>query len=121
MAPITIGETLDKMVNAKQKSQPKIDFFRGLERPPSPMAIGTANDSKRRRKLLQTCLANASISFSNCYFSSNHVSRDPNEPKWSIGRNGKRHVHACTFDGNQTDEIVGGLERERNAVLKVFG
>lgn len=51
-------------------------------------------------------LGNSSVSFLNCYFSSNHVSRDKNKPTWSIiAERGKLQVQLCTFDGTQTDEV----------------
>jgi hypothetical protein len=51
-------------------------------------------------------LGNANVSFLNCYFSSNHVSKDPQHPSWSIvAENGKLQVQSCTFDGTQTDEV----------------
>jgi hypothetical protein len=51
-------------------------------------------------------LGNSTVSFLNCYFSSNHVSKDPANPNWSIiAEDGKLQVQQCTFDGTQTDEI----------------
>ena len=51
-------------------------------------------------------LGNSYVSFMNCYFSSNHVSRDPDAPNWSIiAENGKLQVQSCTFDGTQADEV----------------
>ena len=51
-------------------------------------------------------LGNSYVSFMNCYFSSNHVSKDPDAPDWSIiAENGKLQVQSCTFDGTQTDEL----------------
>lgn len=51
-------------------------------------------------------LGNADVSFLNCYFSSNHVSNDPDNPSWSIiAEDGKLQIQNCTFDGTQTDEV----------------
>lgn len=57
----------------------------------------------RQNALLQ---GNCNVSFVNCYFSSNHVERDPEHPNWSIiAERGKLQVSVCTFDGTQTDEV----------------
>ena len=51
-------------------------------------------------------LGNSYVSFFNCYFSSNNVSKDPANPSWSIiAEDGKLQVQNCTFDGTQTDEV----------------
>jgi hypothetical protein len=66
-------------------------------------------------------LGNASVSFYNCYFSSNHVSKDPRNPSWSIiAADGKLQVQGCTFDGTQTDEVAqwtyGGSKRRPECI-----
>jgi hypothetical protein len=49
---------------------------------------------------------NSSVSFLNCYFSNNNVSKDITAPNWSIvAEDGKLQVIDCTFDGTQTKEI----------------
>ena len=51
-------------------------------------------------------LGNSFVSFLNCYFSSNNVSKDPANPSWAIiAEDGKLQVQDCTFDGTQTDEV----------------
>lgn len=51
-------------------------------------------------------LGNANVSFLNCYFSSNNVSKNLENPSWSIiAEDGKLQVQDCTFDGTQTDEV----------------
>ncbi|MBA2249322.1 MAG: hypothetical protein H0W12_03925 [Chitinophagaceae bacterium] len=48
----------------------------------------------------------ANMSFNNCYFSTNYLSKDPARPNYSIVANkGKLQVTNCTFDGAQTDEV----------------
>jgi len=49
---------------------------------------------------------NSNVSFLNCYFSSNNVSKDPGNPSWSIvAEDVKLQVSDCTFDATQTDEV----------------
>jgi len=49
---------------------------------------------------------NSNVSFLNCYFSSNNVSKDHENPSWSIiAEDGKLQVQDCTFDATQTDEV----------------
>jgi len=64
---------------------------------------------------------NSSVSFLNCYFSSNNVSKDKAYPNWSIiAENGKLQVQDCTFDGTQTDEVkqwtYGGSKRRPESI-----
>ena len=66
-------------------------------------------------------LGNANISFLNCYFSSNNVSKNPDDPCWSIiAEDGKLQVQDCTFDGTQTDEVkqwtYGGEKRRPESI-----
>jgi hypothetical protein len=66
-------------------------------------------------------LGNANVSFLNCYFSSNNVSKDPANPNWSIiAEDGKLQVQDCTFDGTQTDEVkqwtYGGEKRRPESI-----
>lgn len=66
-------------------------------------------------------LGNSYVSFLNCYFSSNNVSKDPANPNWSIiAENGKLQVQDCTFDGTQTDEVkqwtYGGAKRRPESI-----
>lgn len=66
-------------------------------------------------------LGNSNVSFLNCYFSSNHVSKDPENPSWSIiAEDGKLQVQNCTFDGTQTDEVkqwtYGGEKRRPESI-----
>ncbi|MHA4806872.1 NAD-dependent epimerase/dehydratase family protein [Flavitalea flava] len=67
-------------------------------------------------------LGNSFVSFQNCYFSNNHVSRDTSTPGYSIiAENGKLQVQSCTFDGMQTDEVAqwtyGGTKRRPPCIL----
>jgi len=49
---------------------------------------------------------NSSVSFNNCYFSTNYVSTNKLAPNYSIVvNNGKLQVTNCSFDGVQTDEV----------------
>jgi hypothetical protein len=66
-------------------------------------------------------LGNSNVSFLNCYFSSNNVSKDPANPSWSIiAEDGKLQVLNCTFDGTQTDEVkqwtYGGAKRRPESI-----
>jgi hypothetical protein len=66
-------------------------------------------------------LGNSNVSFLNCYFSSNNVSKDLADPSWSIiAEEGKLQVQDCTFDGTQTDEIkqwtYGGAKRRPESI-----
>jgi len=66
-------------------------------------------------------LGNSNVSFQNCYFSSNNVSKDKTNPSWSIiAEDGKLQVQECTFDGTQTDEVkqwtYGGEKRRPESI-----
>jgi len=66
-------------------------------------------------------LGNSNVSFQNCYFSSNNVSKDKTNPSWSIiAEDGKLQVQDCTFDGTQTDEVkqwtYGGEKRRPESI-----
>jgi nucleoside-diphosphate-sugar epimerase len=48
---------------------------------------------------------NSSLSFQNCYFSSNYASPDTSQPAYAmVIRGGRLQVQDCFFDGAQTDE-----------------
>ena len=66
-------------------------------------------------------LGDSYVSFLNCYFSSNNVSKDPENPSWAIiAVDGKLQVQDCTFDGTQTDEVkqwtYGGSKRRPESI-----